>query len=325
MSIRILLLFILFKPALILKAPRDLFEKCVINTDDFWSMYGRFFASARTLSITLLQNNEYRFDLNRFMQRTIKLMNEQKYFLSVTIREKFKHHSKLDFKRRNVIIRQNTSESIRGHAIFTSDVETLNWFLNEESEMVIPQSRDRYSLHFLFSQKSCKQIDEEIHYVLKRFWNEFRVVDIVAQTPCHCRKSYLHVFHPFIKFKNTWGLIKHYNSTSFTNYVDFIMNQYRNLNGYPLTVSLFPRKPTSMTEIPKLLKGNLIYRNTNFSFGMVGLDAKILTSIVKSLNFKPLRSSVDGYGKLFKNGTLTETLRRLPIVGHFLGPTIDCF
>lgn len=319
MSIRILLLFILIKPALILKAPRDLFEKCVIHTKEFWSMYGRFYASVRTLSITVLQDDEYKFDLNRFIQKAIKIMNEQNDFLSVTIREKFKQNSTFGFKRGNVIIRQNTSESIRGHAIFTSDVQTLNWFLNEEPEMVIPQSRDKYSLHFLFFQKSCKQINEEIDYVLKRFWNEFWVVDIVAQTPCNCKKSYFHMFHPFIKIKNTWGLIKHYNYTSFTKYVELILNQYRNLNGYPLNISLFPRTPTSMIQIPKFLKQNLIYKNTTFSFGMVGLDAKILISLVENLNFKPLKNSVIGYGKLLKNGTITETLGEVAYGRSFFG------
>lgn len=98
----------------------------------------------------------------------------------------------------------------------------------------------------------------------------------------------------------TWGEHRFYSLEEFISSND-IFQKYRNLNEFPLKITLFRRYPTALneTELPKSFRSSYLAKEVWRSGGYSGVDGLMLANVAKSLNFTAVnvpQKSVDfGY------------------------------
>ncbi|RZC37862.1 hypothetical protein BDFB_004727 [Asbolus verrucosus] len=322
-------------PVALLKTAESSIDKCALYSDDFWIVYQTHFLLVNFLNFKVLQTEDYRFEVNQFTETVIQILNSYDYFITTTIQENFldkniksfnHSHTPRDNVPRAVVnnsdpigeeelfrIKMFTSDSINGHVIIVWDVNTLHKFLDEDYQIVVPEARATYALVFVISStESCDIIKNELNSILRRFWINYNVVNVIAQTPCICDNNQVYVYRPFTKMDDSWGLMENYNFEEVVNDFRVITNSLSDFNQFPLGVSLFVNEPTAIRELPKLLRTNPIYRNLNSSGGFAGLDGLILGTLAEYLNFDTElveNMDEDPVGTALSNGTITGTLR----------------
>ncbi|KAH0815784.1 hypothetical protein GEV33_007007 [Tenebrio molitor] len=123
-------------------------------------------------------------------------------------------------------IKRLSSDSLKGYFIIAWDVDTLHQLLDHNYQMVVPESRATYSLHFVFtSSESCQGVKYELSDILRRFWTDYNVVNVIGQTTCSCVSQQVYIYRPFIR------------------------------------IAVFERVPSAVQELPKLLNNHPIYKN----------------------------------------------------------------
>ncbi|KAH0822154.1 hypothetical protein GEV33_000637 [Tenebrio molitor] len=183
-------------------------------------------------------------------------------------------------------IKKLSSDSSKGYFIIVADVATLHRFLDDDYQIVIPDARATYWLHFVFtSWESCEDVKYELSDILRRFWMDYNVVNVIAQTPCSCDSQKVYIYRPFIKTNSSWGSTNVYTLQEINNNHRLITNYLDNLNRVPLPIAVFPNYLTAFRDLPKLLDTNPIYKNLTWSKGFVGKDGMILGTLAESLNF----------------------------------------
>lgn len=106
------------------------------------------------------------------------------------------------------------------------------------------------------------------------------------------------------RFRNDFSVVDTY-LCSRTNHNSINLQNDR----FPLKVTIFSRYPTSITEIPKLMSENPIYKSFKL-FG--GIDGFLLSTIVEHFNFDIDRvddcKKSEIFGEVLPNGTITGSL-----------------
>ena len=320
----------------VLHVEDNFYKNCSVYSDDFWFVYDSHFLLVDTLTFFLLQTEEYRFELNKFSETVVSVMTNFDFPVALQIKETFlKTKSKKKFfdntsdhdniKFGNVEdakpvdddefyqIKVISTESIKGYVIIVWDFDTLHHFLDTDYSVIIPEARATYALEFIYSwSESCQDVASQIHRILKRFWLEHNVVNILARTPCSCDSTRVYIYRPFVKTKDTWGVTNIYYLEDVANNLRLITNPLINFNQFPLNVGLFEKEPSSIRDLPKLLQGVPIYKNLSFSQGLIGVDALILQTLAETLNFNVNvvgeRVKIN-YGVALSNGTTTGAIK----------------
>jgi hypothetical protein len=282
--------------------------ECTINSSEFWEVCETHFLLVEFLTILVLQTEQHKLDLNYFTEALLKEMSGYEYPIALKIEEYFLSDPKENQTRpicdESIIdevgghnmkaveyetlahIKRLSSDSLKGYFIIVWDAATLNQFLDDDYQIVIPEARATYSLHFVFtSSESCQDVKYELSDILRRFWIDYNVVNVIAQTPCSCDNHKVYIYRPFVKTNSSWGITNVYTLEEINNNYRLITNLLDNLNRFPLKIALVPLGRKSVVKIPKLLKNNPIYKNLSWSKGFVGPDGFLLGALAESLNF----------------------------------------
>lgn len=77
------------------------------------------------------------------------------------------------------------------------------------------------------------------------------------------------------------------NITNFTGYYDELFRKFRNLNGFQLKLSLFPRYPTciELNDLPEVFRGMYLMKESWRSMGFGGVDGLVVQNMAKTMNF----------------------------------------
>jgi hypothetical protein len=307
--------------------------KCTINSSEFWRVCETHFLLVHFLTILVLQTEQHNFDLNYFTEDLLREMNGYEFFVTLTIEEYFLSDLNEDQTRRNfdesIIdetgghnvqpvecetlekIKKLSSDSSKGYFIIVADVATLHRFLDDDYQIVIPDARATYWLHFVFtSWESCEDVKYELSDILRRFWMDYNAVNVIAQTPCSCDSQKVYIYRPFIKTNSSWGSTNVYTLQEINNNHRLITNHLDNLNRVPLPIAVFPNYLTAFRDLPKLLDTNPIYKNLTWSKGFVGKDGMILGTLAESLNFDMvlIGNKEKNFGMVYPNGTISGVL-----------------
>jgi hypothetical protein len=282
--------------------------ECTINSSEFWEVCETHFLLVEFLTILVLQTEQHKLELNYFTEALLKVMSGYEYPIALKIEEYFLSEPNGNHTRRvcdeSIIdevgghnmkpveyetlarIKRLSSDSLKGYFIIVWDVATLHQFLDDDYQIVIPEARATYSLHFVFtSSESCHGVKYELSDILKRFWIDYNVVNVIAQTPCSCDNHKVYIYRPFVRTNSSWGITNVYTLQEINNNYRLITNLLDNLNQFPLKIALVTWGRKSVLEIPKLLKYNPIYKNLSWSKGFAGLDGFVMGSLAESLNF----------------------------------------
>lgn len=305
-------------------------SNCEISNDDFWYIFQKHFSLVSFMTITILQTREHFAEINQITEEFLKILCENYYkrnlYQTITIKENIYTNQKSssrfynDFQNIKNEIDNNlyslcdqdfikaklrTTDSSEGFTIIVWHPENIEAFLNET--LLVP--RVTYMILFVFSfYQDCKSFEIYLDKILKRFWTDFNILNLIAQTPCSCNKIY--IYRPFLK-KKTWGRIQAYNPKQVIKNIALTTNPLFNLNKYPLRISLFERSPTAIRNLPKNLQNNPIYQNVTSSKGFAGSDGLLLGALVEYLNFEPVideNLEPFSYGYVFRNGTVSGVL-----------------
>lgn len=99
-----------------------------------------------------------------------------------------------------------------------------------------------------------------------------------------------------------------------------IFGKFKNLNNYPLRVSLFRRYPTSLkaNELPAVFHGSYLMKDSWRANGYGGVDGIMLSNVAKTLNFEPIVVEPNGIDFGFKstNGTFFGKIKAKNSIGH---------
>jgi hypothetical protein len=183
--------------------------ECTINSSDFWLIYETQFLLVEFLTILVLQTEQHKSDLNYFTEALLSEMNGYEFPVTLNIEEYFlsdpnENQTSRIFDESIVDeigghnfepveyetlakIKRLSSDSPKGYFIIVWDMATLHRFLDDNYQIVIPEARATYWLHFVFtSSESCQGVKYELSDILRRFWIDYNAVNVITQTPCSC-------------------------------------------------------------------------------------------------------------------------------------------
>lgn len=101
----------------------------------------------------------------------------------------------------------------------------------------------------------------------------------------------IYTFHPYklvVDSKSTeWGLTEQIHLNNFDYNRTDLFEKFKNLNGFPLRISIFDRYPTAVKvhEFPKPFADSYFMRDIWRSDGYSGVDGLMLAHASKKLNF----------------------------------------
>ncbi|KAJ3637061.1 hypothetical protein MTP99_000546 [Tenebrio molitor] len=307
--------------------------ECTINSTDFWLVCETHFLLVDFLTILVLQTEKHKLEINYFTEALLKEMSGYEFPVALKIEEYFLSDPNENQTTRNfdesivdeigghnikpveyeklADIKRLSSDSLKGYFIIVWDVDTLHQFLDDNYQIVIPEARATYSLHFVFtSWDSCQGVKYELSDILRRFWIDYNVVNVIAQTPCSCDSQQVYIYRPFVRVGSSWGITNVYTLQEITNNYRLITNLLENFNGFPLNIAVFERVPSAIQDLPKLLNNHPIYKNLSRSKGFAGIDGMILGTLSESLNFDIVvpGNQKRKFGLVLSNRTVTGVL-----------------
>jgi hypothetical protein len=306
-------------------------DKCKTHS---FTIYEKHFQLVNFLTITILQTDKYREEMNELVENFFKsLQTTESLDLScIKIEETFSVDAKENRKVRSyykspktdetgdgvfhvnsnedvVKIKKDTTDSGEGRLIIVSSPDILEDFLDRFGTVVVPKPRATYAFLFAFSSTDCEVLAKEMHHILRQLWTDYNILDAIALAPCSCASDQIYIYRPFVKVNNFWGASQSYNTREIENDPSLVANALRNLNRFPLRVAIFENNPSAIKVLPRLLQTNEIYANLSSSRGYAGTDGLILGTIVEYLNVDAIVDDNMGpfnYGHEYPDGTVTE-------------------
>lgn len=107
-----------------------------------------------------------------------------------------------------------------------------------------------------------------------------------------------------------WGIFSQLRTKHLDLSDPWILQKEHNLNGFPLTFTVFERYPTMVAKVPPAFASSYIASGMRIT-GYGGSDGLILANLAMYLNFTPIIMNPhtnDTYGDEASNGTFTGTL-----------------
>lgn len=311
-----------------IKIVNNSFSQCSLYFDNFWQVMKHHFLLVKSLTVQVLKTDKHQHDLDQYTLSLLKQLNSAKSLTALKIQEKYlklqNHSPKYSFSNNSFSnisqkfskisykklyhLKRLSSDSSEGYFLIIWDVDSLHNFLNENF-----QARATYAIQFIFtsSEKSCETIRHQTSHILKRFWTDYNVFNLIAQTSCWCDSEQVYIYRPFVKIDNFWGITNIYKLEDVIKNYQIITNPLINLNRFPLNIGIFPKTPTAIKILPKLLSEISIYKNLKLSKGYGGVDGLILSSLAECLNFDITvvgEETANNYGKILLNGSATGAI-----------------
>ncbi|KAJ3647490.1 hypothetical protein Zmor_019367 [Zophobas morio] len=213
-------------------------------------------------------------------------------------------------------VKMSTTDAGEGHLMIMWSPQDFAAFLDQANSTIVSRSRSTYALLFLISATTnCTTIRTQVDHILTRLWTNFSILNVIAQFPCSCGTQ-IFIYRPFAKTKKSFGLLQTYTIQQVTNNPNLILNPLNNLNKFPLKIALFEQVPSSVSNIPRLLKLNKSYKDLSLSGGSVGSDALLVATFAKYHNFEPkiVKNLPGSFGHVQPDGSaggvLAEVLKK---------------
>lgn len=285
------------------------------------SVTKKHFIFVRFLTLTFLYDGIHQFDLSDFVTELIKNLNVSIKIKAISFvinntdfhSEDYLEESNCSFKETKLNfdnlfkIKEFSTDSFEGFVIVIHNLQVLFKFLeqNDVSE-IIPEPRATYVV--VLTSTDCTTLIKEVHQDLKLFWIRYNIANLFAFSS-FC--NWIYVYHPFKKTEISWGTTQKYSLEETNSNSMLVTNSFRNLNGYPLRISIFNRVPTALKEVPSYMWNNPSYGSSKIdNFG--GMEGTLLRELSEYLNFKPvIDESHPTHGKVLSNGTVTGTLNQI--------------
>ncbi|KAJ3647493.1 hypothetical protein Zmor_019368 [Zophobas morio] len=305
----------------------DKTSDCLLRNQNFWSVYQAHFCIIEYLTIHVLESSKQKYEVNEFVESVLQILSTYNYFITIKVRRSALVEQNptprqplddvtfvsFDDEVLNPVpfdefakIKVQTTDSAEGHLLVAWDADLVSDFLNYNHMNIIPESRATYAILVL----NPNDTQVKIHHVLQQFWTDYNVANVIAQK-CSCRESHIYKYRPFVKIDNSWGSTTRYSLDDVATNLALIINPLLNFNQFPLNISIFPRTPTAVVQLPKFLENNPIYQNLTWSRGFAGMDGLILGTLAEYFNFDVTIVSKlveDDYGKVLPNGTIIGSL-----------------
>ncbi|XP_030751050.1 uncharacterized protein LOC115878646 [Sitophilus oryzae] len=269
------------------------------------------FSSIVEENLTIL--NKY-FQNSKYLELNILNQEEASEFLDYFIKTSFVRTTSIIFNTKksqenlppNVIFR-SPHQAAKTNIIVGNTLEILEqYFENHEGE-ILQHRRCLYILILL----SYKQ-ERFVSSLLRKLWVEKRILNAILYIPCE--KNFMYIYRPFEVRNNQYGVIEKSDCVGVRKSPLLVLNNVKNLNGFPLKVSIFSRGITALLETPKCLKNYRIYDKIPYTSGMYGFDGVLTSEISLALNFTV--SKIEGfnefgvvYNKSSATGTAGQILR----------------
>ncbi|XP_060523185.1 uncharacterized protein LOC132700083 [Cylas formicarius] len=205
---------------------------------------------------------------------------------------------------------RGSKEGCRVNILVAEDANVLSSFLADtEAGMKIRNLGRKLYLVVLLS--GAVQSDD-VSGVLGQMWKEYNILNVIAHTPCvPSTRDFVYVHRPFERSEGRYGQTRLYSITDVASCPQILRNDVSNLNGYPLKVSLFQRKPTALKRLPSNLKNGRLYdfvRNFSNFYGVDGVSA---SELARTMNFSMhMMLGTDSlyYGTTKPDGNVTGSL-----------------
>lgn len=299
-------------------------KNCITERNVFWNFYATHFDDNYVVTITILQAQEHAYLMSYFVNSILRSASfHNKLEKTVIVRriefmEKEVSHTELNQIYRFI------SGSLNAYIILVWDEQVLSSFLDKHANRVVHNPRGKYVILFAYNiVNTCPQWNIKVQNVLARFWTEFKVVNVLAQVPCSCNSTNIYAYRAFANSKSTRGAFDVIDIGETVGNVKLWNFPLKNLNQYPLTISMFSRVPTAIRAPSPLSKVNKIYAKINEIGGYVGIDGCIIHNLAKYMNFCEVFLDTDyyKYGGVLPNGTATGSFgdvvyRKADIAGN---------
>ncbi|CAG9761538.1 unnamed protein product [Ceutorhynchus assimilis] len=193
--------------------------------------------------------------------------------------------------------------------------ENFKMFLRYSQTMVNPNrffKSARCLKVFLFSSKNVKI--KQVQKLLIHLWKKYSILNIIVHFPCSSEyKEFIITYNPFKATENGYGQVNVYHYSIILKYPHILLNNLKNINGYPLKISLFERSPTAISSdnVPWFIKDWKIYDKIPTTSKYYGLDGAAMLTLSQMMNFTIdifNDSREDSYGNVI-NGSPTKTLK----------------
>lgn len=307
------------------------------QTDDLYiayrCVYGEYFNMANAVTIRIIMTESHTATIISFVDRIIgKLFNSVpdmsitlqkvyfRYFASRSGR-KYKtvsrYISKKNRKHQNVSnetkmrVQRYSSDPEDAYVFVVWDNDIMHSYLDKHFAFKNQKIRGLYSIIFLIRYTPCKYVKQYISDVLIRLWEEFHMLNVIAQAPLSCIPRDIFIYKPFKLVAGINGVVNRYDISEIIQHPYLINNNLINLNGVLLKISIFERSLTAIPFIPDMYDNNIYYAlKKRVGFG--GIDGFVLSSFSEIMNFTA--QIVEGdrdYGTVLEDGNVTGSLGQI--------------
>lgn len=288
---------------------------CITEHDLFWNFYATHFDDNYVVTITILQTQDHAYLMSYFVDsilRSASFHNKlEKALIVRRIDWTEKVNAEATSRTRISKIYNSISGSLNAFVILVWDEHVLSLFLDRHGNSVVHTPRGKYVILFAYNLVSmCPDWNSRVQKVLVRLWKEFKVANLLAQVPCSCSSRNIYVYRPFRSINSTLGAFDVIDIRKTAGNIKlWNMPLMKNLNQYPLTISMFTRIPTAIKASSPLSNPNHRCGKINEN-GYVGIDGCVIHNLAKYMNFSDIyiETNFYKYGSVLANGTATGSL-----------------
>lgn len=294
------------------KVDNDILESCLIEEDFFWEFYQSYFLDSHLVTINILHSPEHFTSTSNFADYVLKFSYiYTKLEKSVTVMVSYmglRPGESVGYSEKTMSINPRERDA---NIILVWNTDILWQILNYHPERIIFNPRGKYAILLAYNKREmCFDWNQELNRLFTKLWKQYGISNVIAQSPCSCHPGTMYVYRPFIRHNFTWGLTEEIDIIDVLADMKIINNDMKDMDGYPLVVSMFERLPTSIKTPSKYLAENKMYQEVNSKAGYAGVDGCVVNTISKLMNFSVTFIETDYYmyGKILPNGTATGSL-----------------
>ncbi|KAJ3647486.1 hypothetical protein Zmor_019363 [Zophobas morio] len=305
----------------------DQSSACVVPGEELLTLLQAHFRFVNFLTINVIQSGSCTQQIHNTANTLIKLLLKGQFEWTLQIQEIFlppcfthdtqqdvsfdaSTNSQITVTEDILKLKKYSTEPGNGYLFIIWSPEKFEEFLDHHTSLAVPKSRCTYSILFVISSaNTCGTIRKQIEHLMRRLWADFNLVNIIIQAPCSCQDATF-IYRPFVKTRDSWGTLQSYTFQQITQNPTLLVTSLRNLNHFPVRVSLFEKLPTALQAVPNMLKFNPIYQDLSVSKEFAGSDGLLVGTLVQYLNFEAV---VDPdlprlYGHVLQNGSVIGVL-----------------
>ncbi|XP_055326068.1 uncharacterized protein LOC129579908 [Sitodiplosis mosellana] len=184
-------------------------------------------------------------------------------------------------------------EPASGSVVLATNIKIIDHFLSDKKSKHPFQSKRTYYVILIYREPLIEDDnwDRLASRILAKLWKVHGILNAIVLATC--RQNSVGIFDPFANTRHLnitdpnvdeWGIYRSFPMKYLDHTDNWLVQKDYSLNSFPLTVSIFNRRPTMVREIPKY------FAQTHYAQGMKmsgygGIDGFLLGSLSKEMNF----------------------------------------